>query len=180
MPSITDLWPVEEVTKFFFSTNNTFHLIIMMNGVVLYKSNEEINYVSVFRNLVVRIWLRNRPAKLLWNRYNNMQLKMLCLEYIVWYGQFVTNWCDFIKMPFIPHNFRHDVPHDEIFGYLAIWVHFDSKQNGAAYRGIGRDGVVLLLLLKEIRLQLSHKVWQLALMQYVSHTDETDKVSLVL
>ena len=79
-------------------------------------------------------------------------------------------------MPFIPHNFRHDAPHDEIFGYLAIWVYFDSKQNGAAYR----DGVILLLLLKEIRLQLSHKVWQLALMQYVSHTDETDKVSLVL
>ena len=83
-------------------------------------------------------------------------------------------------MPFIPHNFRHDAPHDEIFGYLAIWVYFDSKQNGPAYRGIGRDGVILLLLLKEIRLQLSQKVWQLALMQYVSHTDETDKVSLVL
>ena len=30
---------------------------------------------------------------------------MLCLEYIVWYGQFVTNWCDFIKMP---HKFRRD------------------------------------------------------------------------
>ena len=56
----------------FFSTNNTFHLIIMINGVVLCKINEEIDYVSVFRNLVVRSWLRNRPAKLLWNRYKNM------------------------------------------------------------------------------------------------------------
>ena len=43
----------------------------MMIGVVLYKINEEINYVSVFHNHVVRIWLRNRPAKLMWNRNKN-------------------------------------------------------------------------------------------------------------
>ena len=38
--------------------------IIMMIGVVLCKINEEINYVSVFHNYVVQIWLCNRPAKL--------------------------------------------------------------------------------------------------------------------
>ena len=36
----------------------------MMISVVLCKINEEINYVSIFHNHVVRIWLRNRPAKL--------------------------------------------------------------------------------------------------------------------
>ena len=41
--------------KIFFSTNNTFHLIIMMISVVLCKINEEINYVSIFHNHVVRI-----------------------------------------------------------------------------------------------------------------------------
>ena len=30
---------------------------------------------------------------------------MVCLQSIVWYGQFVTNWCGFIEMPFILHNF---------------------------------------------------------------------------
>ena len=34
--------------KIFFSTNNTFHLIIMMISVALCKINEEINYVSIF------------------------------------------------------------------------------------------------------------------------------------
>ena len=43
----------------------------MMIEVVLCKINEEINYVSVFHNHVVPIWLRNRPAKLLWNRNKN-------------------------------------------------------------------------------------------------------------
>ena len=41
--------------KIFFSTNNTFHLIIMMISVVSCKINEEINYVSIFHNHVVRI-----------------------------------------------------------------------------------------------------------------------------
>ena len=41
--------------KIFFSTNNTFHLIIMMISAVLCKINEEINYVSIFHNHVVRI-----------------------------------------------------------------------------------------------------------------------------
>ena len=57
--------------KNIFSTNNTFHLIIMMIGVVLCKINEEINYVSAFHYHVVRIWLRNRSANLLWNRNKN-------------------------------------------------------------------------------------------------------------
>ena len=45
---------------------------------------------------------------------------------------------------------------------LVIWRYgyFDSKQNGAADRGIGGDGVIFLLLLKEIQLQLSHKALQ--------------------
>ena len=65
---------------------------------------------------------------------------------------------------------------------LVIWRYgyFDSKQNGAADRGISGDGVIFLLLLKEIRLQLSHKASQQVLLQYVSLMAETDKVSLVL
>ena len=47
--------PIEEVKKNIFSINNTFHSIIMMIGVVLCKINEEMNYVSVFHNDVVRI-----------------------------------------------------------------------------------------------------------------------------
>ena len=56
--------------------------------------------------------------------------------------------------------------------YLFIWRYgnFDSKQNGAADRGIGGDGVIFLLLLIEMRLQLSHKASQQVLLQYVSHT----------
>ena len=53
--SIGDTCPVEEVTKIFFLTNDTFHSIIMMISVVLCKINEEINYVSIFHNHVVRI-----------------------------------------------------------------------------------------------------------------------------
>ena len=65
---------------------------------------------------------------------------------------------------------------------LVIWRYgyFDSKQNGAADRGIGGDGVIFLLLLKEIRLQLSHKASQQVLLQYVSHTAETGELPLVL
>ena len=65
---------------------------------------------------------------------------------------------------------------------LVIWRYryFDSKHNGSASRGYGGDGVIFLFLLKEIRLQLSHKASQQVLLQYVSHTAETDKVSLVL
>ena len=100
MPSIGDSWPIEEVTKNIFSTSNTSHLIIMMISVVLCKINEKMNYLSIFHDHVVRMWLRNWPAKLSWNRNENSLLQMLCLEYIVWYGQFVTNWCDFIETPF--------------------------------------------------------------------------------
>ena len=62
--------------------------------------------------------------------------------------------------------------------FLVIWRY--SEQNGTTGRGIGIDGVTLLLLLKEIQLHLSHKGSQQELMQYVSHSAETDKVSLVL
>ena len=49
---------------------------------------------------------------------------------------------------------------------LVIWRYgyFDSKQNSATDRGIGADGVIFLLLLKEIRLQLSHKASQQVLL----------------
>ena len=47
-------------------------------------------------------------------------------------------------------------------------------------RCIGGDCVVFSHLLNEIRLQLSHKASQQVLLQYVSHTAETDKVSLAL
>ena len=56
--------------KFFFQ-QITVHSIIMMISVVLCKINEEINHVSSFLNHVVRIWLRNRPAKLSWNCNKN-------------------------------------------------------------------------------------------------------------
>ena len=42
---------------------------------------------------------------------------MLSLEYIVWYGQFVTNWCDFIEMPFYS-TFIFIVTHGKIFSHL--------------------------------------------------------------
>ena len=96
---------------------------------------------------------------------------MVCFEYTVWYGQFVTNWCGFIEMPFYSALFS---------SWCMAKSLIISKQNGAAYRGIGEDGVIFLLLLKEIRLQLSHKASQQVLLQYVLHTAETDKMSLVL
>ena len=71
------------------------------------------------------------------------------------------------------------VMHGEIFGHLGHTVPWQSKQNGAAIWCIGGDCVVFSLLLKEIRLQLSHKASQQVLLQYVSHTAETDK-SLIL
>ena len=103
---------------------------------------------------------------------------MLWLEYLVWYGQFVTNWCVFIEMPFYSTQFSSW----HMAKSLVIWQYgyFDSKQIGAVNRGIGGDGVIFLLLLKEIRLQLSHKASQQVLLQNVSHTAETDELSLVL
>ena len=62
--------PSKKSPKIFFN-KNTFHLIIMMISVVLCKINEEMNYVSIIHNHVVRIWLRNPPAKLSWNRNKN-------------------------------------------------------------------------------------------------------------
>ena len=55
------------VNQNIFLTNNTFHSIIIMISVILCNINEEINYVSILvilHNHVVRILLRNRPAKL--------------------------------------------------------------------------------------------------------------------
>ena len=101
---------------------------------------------------------------------------MLCLEYVVWYGQFVTNWCDFYRNTVLFHII-FVVMHGEIFGHLGPLT---VKTKWRCLRCIGGDCVVFLLLLKEIRLQLSHKASQQVLLQHVSHTAETDKVSLVL
>ena len=48
------------------------------------------------------------------------------IEYIVWYGQFVTNWCDFIEMPFHSTKFSSW----RMAKSLVIWRYgyFDSKQ----------------------------------------------------
>ena len=72
------------------------------------------------------------------------------------------------------------VTHGEIFGHLAHMGPLTVKTKWRCRRFIGRDCVIFLLLLKEIRLQLSHKASQQVLLQYVLHTAETDKVSLVL
>ena len=53
---------------------------------------------------------------------------MLCLEYIVWYGQFVTNWCDFIEMLF----YSTYISSWRMVKSSVIWVPWQSKQNGAA------------------------------------------------
>ena len=90
------------------------------------------------------------------------------------------------------------VTHGEIFGHLGQQVPWDKgpvrprstvssppgpltvKTKWRCRQCIGGDCVVFSLLLKEIWLQLSHKASQQVLLQYVSHTAETDKVSLVL
>ena len=72
------------------------------------------------------------------------------------------------------------VTHGEIFGYLGHTGPLTVKTKWRYRRWIGGDCVVFLLLLKEIRLQLIHKASQQVLMRHVSHTAETDKVSLVL
>ena len=149
MPPIGDSWPVEEVTKNIFSTSNTSHLIIMMISAVLCKINEKIIYLSIFHDHVVRIWLRNWPAKLSWNRN------------VLFHIIFV-------------------VTHGEIFGHLGHTGPLIVNTKWRCRRCIGGDCVVFLLVLKEIRLQLSHKASQQVLLQHVSYTAETDKVSLVL
>ena len=72
------------------------------------------------------------------------------------------------------------VTHGEIFGHLGHTGPLTVKTKWRCRRCIGGDCVVFLLLLKEIWLQLSHKASQQVLLQHVSHTAETDKVSLVL
>ena len=72
------------------------------------------------------------------------------------------------------------VTQGEIFGHLGHTGPLTVKTKWRCRRCIGGDCVVFLLLLKEIRLQLSHKASQQVLLQHVSHTAETDKVSLVL
>ena len=47
-----------------------------MTEVVSCEIDEEINYVRVFHNHVVEIWLRNQPTNLPWNRNKNTKLQM--------------------------------------------------------------------------------------------------------
>ena len=70
--------------------------------------------------------------------------------------------------------------HGEIFGHLGHTGPLTVKTKWRCRRCIGGDCVLFLLLLKEIPLQLSQKASQQVFLQYVSHTAETDKVSLVL
>ena len=80
----------------------------MMIGVVLCKINEEINFLSIFHNHVVRIWLRNRPAKLMWNRNKNYVATDVMIEIfsLMWfYRNAVLFYIIFV------------VTHCEIFGY---------------------------------------------------------------
>ena len=83
------------------------------------------------------------------------------------------------KCCFIPHNFRRDAWWN-LCGHLGHTGPLTVKAKWRCRRCIGGDCVVFSLLLKEIRLQLSHKASQQVLLQYVSHKAETDKVSLVL
>ena len=141
-----------------FSTNNMFHSIITVIKVVLCKNNEEINFESVFYNhvtlRVVRIWLRNRSEKLPWKRNKNTALQMSCLEYIVWYGQFVTNWYDFTETPFYSTKFLWRLAKS-----LVIWVIRVLWQSTKwhCYWCIGEDVVIFLLSLKQIRLHLRYE-----------------------
>ena len=83
----------------------------------------------------------------------------------------------FSKYRFIPHNFCRDA-------WWNLWSSGSygslNSQNKMALSSMYRRKLCRILLLKEIRLQLSHKASQQVLLQHVSHTAETDKVSLVL
>ena len=82
------------------------------------------------------------------------------------------------KCCFIPHNFRRDAWWN--LGHLGHTGPLTVQTKWRWRRCIGGDCVVFSHLLKEIRLQLSHKASQQVLLQHVSHTAETDKVSLAL
>ena len=84
----------------------------MMISVVLCKINEEINYVSIFHNHVVRIWFRSRPAKL--SDYREIVTKIRTYRCYAWNIEFddMDNLSQtdiiLLKCRFIPHNFRRD------------------------------------------------------------------------
>ena len=103
---------------------------------------------------------------------------MFCLEYsLIWTICHKLMW--FYRNTVLFHII-FVVTHGEIFGHLGHTGPLTVKTKWRCHRCIGGDCVVFLLLLKEIRLQLSHKASQQVLLQHVSHTTETDKVSLVL
>ena len=82
------------------------------------------------------------------------------------------------KCCFIPHNFRRDAWWN-LWSSGSYWS-LDS-QNKMALPSMYRRRLchILTSIDWENRLQLSHKVSQQVLLQYISHTAETDKVSLV-
>ena len=82
------------------------------------------------------------------------------------------------KHRLIPHNFRPDA-------WWNLWSSgsygsLDSQNKMALPSMYRRRLCHILTSIEKIRLQLSHKASQQVLLQHVSHTTETDKVSLVL
>ena len=99
---------------------------------------------------------------------------MLCMEYsLIWTICHKLMW--FYRNTALFHII-FAVTHGEIFGHLGHLGPLTVKTKWRCRRCIGGDCVVFLLLLKEIRLQLSHKASQQVLLQHVSHTAETDNM----
>ena len=143
--------------KIFFSTNNTFHLIIMMISVVLCKINEEINYVSIFHNHVVRIWLRNWPAKLSWNRNKKFEATDVMLgiySLMIWtiFHKLISFYRNAVSL-----HITVVVTRGEIFSHLGHTGPLTVNKIWRCRRGISEYGVIFMLLLEEIRLHLGYK-----------------------
>ena len=124
------------------------------------------------------IWLRNRPVKLMWNHNTYLAIDiMLGISCAVWSDNLQETAMILSKYHFITHIFHCDAWRNIWSSAQVIRVAWQSKQNGT---DVGEDGVIFVLLLNEKRLLLIYKGLQQVLMQYVSHTPETDEVSLVL
>ena len=97
--SIGHPWPVEQVIKIFSIRVPLDDLTTIL--VILRETDEEINCVSVFQNQVtlwmVRIWLRNRPAKLLVKSANkntelHISLYSTYLHHDAWWFYYYYYW----------------------------------------------------------------------------------------
>ena len=73
--------------------------------------------MSIFHNHVVRIWLRNRPAKLSWNRNKNSWLQLLFLEYNLMIWTICNKLISFYRNAVSLHII-FVVTHGEIFSQL--------------------------------------------------------------